>query len=539
MRKLFLTLAILMLTASATYAGCVDTYGIGSKAAALGGAYSAYADDPYAAYYNPAGLTQIDRAVLSGGANMMNVKIELDNFRVSNTNDSQIRGPNDFSDDTPTLFAPHLGFAMPVSNWCSLGVAVYAPWGLKPEWEKDPEKNPGAYNYFSSYYLREVVTPTAAFKISDKLSLGLGISVGKSLAGEERRAYISPDLGRDPVLGPMLSDAATQQAAAGFAAVETLNPGIVPTIETSTAAYNFLNSVANNPTTDPAAAQEAAANAAKFRGYADAGMETAEQIGAAQAAQLNGVPAVDHGAHIEAEIEDSLNYSFNLGVMYKPMDTLTLGLTYRSRTDADFEGDIKKNGKMVSTNVTMDYDHPEQIQFGVRYVPASNQDISIELDMVWTNWSINENQDVAIDLPMTLHVIPGNPIADRTISESNHRRDWEDTKQVRVGVEWKATEIVTLRGGYFYDPSPIPDDTMDLMWPDADKKSYSLGCGLNFGNFTVDSVFQYVDIEKARYLGGESDNFNHSYTGTGTHKEVSSSADGYLWGLGLTLSYKF
>ncbi|WP_456484976.1 hypothetical protein [Desulfurobacterium sp.] len=52
MRKLLLFLSCFFAVSSAAYGGNVDTFGIGSAETALGGAYSATADDPYAVYYN-------------------------------------------------------------------------------------------------------------------------------------------------------------------------------------------------------------------------------------------------------------------------------------------------------------------------------------------------------------------------------------------------------------------------------------------------------------------------------------------------------
>lgn len=529
MKKLLLISAIILLTGSLGYAGNVDTYGIGSKATALGGAFSAYADDPYAIYYNPAGLTQLEKSIFSAGAYMGKLKIDVENYRVSDTNDPEIMGPENFSDDTSHLIIPHLGFAMPLSDRVGLGIALYAPWGMDIEWDSNPAKNPAAYNFYHSYYSRQVVTPAFAYKISDKFSVGFGVSIGRSETGHEGKLYVSPDLGQDPVLGPMIAESATGRANEAIANVEAVNQaagGVVPTIRTATAAYNFLTTYA------PHMSEQAAV----FRGYADQGLETPDQIGQAQVAQYNGVPATDHGKNVDAQVEDKDNYSFNIGVMYKPKEIITLGLTYRSRTSTNFEGHVEKEGGRV-TDASLEFDHPEQVQFGIRYIPDSKRNISMEFDLVWTNWSINDVQYGPMTPGLPIQVTDGVSIVRKDLT---CRRDWKDTKQIRFGVEWKATDIVTLRGGYFYDPSPIPDDTLDLEWADADKKTYSLGCGLNFGNFGVDSVFQYTDIERARFLGGESDNMNQSYDGaSGIRKKVSMNADGHVWGLGLTFNYRF
>jgi long-chain fatty acid transport protein len=232
------------------WAGNVDTYGIGSKATALGGAYAAYADDPYAAYYNPAGLTQMQRPTASMGVMISDPELDAKGYSVENT---PLSTPTDFEDDSLSVY-PHLGFTMPLNEKWSVGLAGYVPFGLQIEWDDNSAANltekPGAYSSYESWYYREVVTPTAAYKVNDKWSVGFGVSLGRSEAGHEYQNY----------------------------ALTTGDGSPLP--------------VALGP------------------------------------------------VNVEGEMDDSFNYSFNLGVMYKPMDTLTLGLTYRSQADADFEGEI-------------------------------------------------------------------------------------------------------------------------------------------------------------------------------------------------------
>jgi long-chain fatty acid transport protein len=54
----------------------------------------------------------------------------------------------------------------------------------------------------------------------------------------------------------------------------------------------------------------------------------------------------------------------------------------------------------------------------------------------------------------------------------------------RLGVEWRAVEngrlAVDLRGGYSYEPSPVPDQTGASNFVDCDKHTFALGAGLTF-----------------------------------------------------------
>ncbi|MFP4672930.1 MAG: OmpP1/FadL family transporter, partial [Desulfohalobiaceae bacterium] len=159
MKRLVMLAVCFWLLAGSAWAGNVDTYGIGSKATAMGGAFSAYADDPFAVYYNPAGLSQAERPMASAGLMVVDPNLKAKGYRVEDPEYGNL-GPTSFSDDSPHLYAPHLGFSMPVNRKWSVGMAAYAPFGLHLEWDKNnsnnPSEYPGAYNSYESWYQRMV-----------------------------------------------------------------------------------------------------------------------------------------------------------------------------------------------------------------------------------------------------------------------------------------------------------------------------------------------------------------------------------------------
>jgi len=194
---------------SKAFAGNVDTFGIGSKATALGGAFSAYADDPFAVYYNPAGLTQIKRPVLSVGVEVLDPKLKIHHFEAKDGDGNEVQPYGvSFSDTSADFVVPHFGFALPLSDSVFFGIAAYVPYGLHVKWENNPSQNPAAYNGFESYYVRGVVTPTLAFKLSDKFSFGFGVSLGRSDAGTQRRIYQPsiPSLNNKVIKGDLHDD---------------------------------------------------------------------------------------------------------------------------------------------------------------------------------------------------------------------------------------------------------------------------------------------------------------------------------------------
>jgi long-chain fatty acid transport protein len=484
MKKIILGMILSGFVATASYAASVDTFGIGPKATALGGAVTAQSNDVFSIYYNPAGLSQLKGGQLSVALQICDPALQFHDYTVTDGSDPSIYGtPTNIKDDSDLLYVPFLGYAQPINDKISLGVAAYVPFGLDVEWKDDTA---ASLNWFHSYYLREVITPTLSYKISDTLAVGVGVSIGKSKSGAEKvfnyPVAASTAMGLDP----------------SFDTFSEAN---------QTAVYTNTYASVIGAGGDAATATTAATTAATTY------------------TALSLTHAV-HGQKLELELEDSFNYSMNVGLQYTPNDKVAVGLSYRGRAEADFDGDVTIGGIKVAT-ADMSYDHPEQVQVGVMVRPVPS--VTLEMDVVWTNWSINDTQYTEFSTPL-LGLLPSETL----------ERNWNDTNQIRLGAEWQVNETVALRCGYFYDPTPIPDDTFDIMWPDADRKTYSIGTGLNFGAWTLDASLQLAHAETKRIIGGESDNINHPYNPPGiTGYRVETSADGYLLGYGLALTYNF
>ncbi len=401
-RSFVFTLLALFAAADASYSGCIETFGVGSTAKGQAEAVAAQADDPYAVYYNPAGLVQIKRPTVSVTFNLYDAEGKIKDFEVNSslTGNANLNtmGPSRMHSTGEPLVTPTMGFAMPVNDKWSFGIAAYSPYGLRILWDHNPYKNSTALYGWESTYYRTVISPTAAYKVNDKLSLGFGTSLGHSISHAGRTLPLNP-----------LTGAMGQTA-------------------------------------------------------------------------------------LKLELEDDFNYSFNAGILYKPSDDISMGLTYRSVTNTDFEGDAYVAGKKVAT-VDMKYDHPQSVQGGIRYKFTS--DPAVETDLVWTNWDINRMQNEKTAL-----------VAGGTIV---HERYWENTVQYKIGAEWQATESIKLRSGYCYDPTPVPTETFDIGWPDTDRSIYTIGLGWTItDSWSLDTALQYIRSTPMRNVSGSSE-LNHLY----------------------------
>ena len=72
---------------------------------------------------------------------------------------------------------------------------------------------------------------------------------------------------------------------------------------------------------------------------------------------------------------------------------------------------------------------------------------------------------------------------------------WEDTIQIRFGAEYKINKIA-LRAGFYTDPSPVPDKTMNFHFPIVDANYITFGFeydgrGPSLHGLQVDFGFEY------------------------------------------------
>lgn len=187
MNKIFITLAVIAVTASYSHAGLVQTFGVGANASAQGEAVVAHANDPFAVYYNPAGLTLIKNKILTSGIMVFDAKVKASDFSITSSHPGAEgidfnTGPSNFQSNGDLVYNPNLGFAMPINDKLVFGIAAYAPYDLHVKWDSDYTKNPGVLYAWESKYIREVITPGLGYQVSDTLSVGFSVSLGRSIS---------------------------------------------------------------------------------------------------------------------------------------------------------------------------------------------------------------------------------------------------------------------------------------------------------------------------------------------------------------------
>jgi long-chain fatty acid transport protein len=149
------------LVASGTRVGFKDAF-----ATARGNAFVATADNPSAIYYNPAGLTQLKGQNLSATAYV--VSLEAD-YRSANGATTSMNHQDQLIPQVYYAWAPES------ASW-ALGLGFYAPFGFSTDWPTTSSFRTFATKNEETYY---TLNPVAAWRISDMLSLGGGLTFNR------------------------------------------------------------------------------------------------------------------------------------------------------------------------------------------------------------------------------------------------------------------------------------------------------------------------------------------------------------------------
>ncbi len=193
-------------------------------------------------------------------------------------------------------------------------------------------------------------------------------------------------------------------------------------------------------------------------------------------------------------------HNWNLGVLLKPSERFQVGLAYRSKTDVDYTGKVKFThathlAAALSKAMPSSQDGettlhlPASFNAGVLYRFTEAWDASFDVNFV--RWSTYDK--LVIDLADNLPV-------DTLTQEKN----WDNTTVIRLGTSYRMNELTMLRGGFLYDKSPVPDETIDAQLPDNDRLGFSLGFGRLVGRVNLDFSYLFLkfqDRDKDNYVG--------------------------------------
>lgn len=188
-------------------------------------------------------------------------------------------------------------------------------------------------------------------------------------------------------------------------------------------------------------------------------------------------------AFIELEGTESSAFGYNFGLMWKPLDILSIGGSFRSEVNYSFEGTATPTGAeqlasvLPGGDISADLTTPLNIQGGIA-VRVIKQ-LQLSADFQWVGWSSYDT--LAVNF------------ADPAFEDLSAPRLYEDTYIIRFGAQYDFNKELSLLGGVYFDKNPVQPENVNPSLPDADRLGFSIGVDAKITeNLGVTGSYLYI-----------------------------------------------
>lgn len=192
---------------------------------------------------------------------------------------------------------------------------------------------------------------------------------------------------------------------------------------------------------------------------------------------------------------------WNVGLLYHVTETTSVGLQFKSEIQAKAKGVADFTGPasavFSNTGFQTQLKLPPQLVAGISTKIISRW--TINADVEWEGWR-------------TVGAIPLD-FEGSTALDNPGTRLWHNSYIYRLGTEYAATDRLALRLGYFYDQSPIPDNTFDANIPNSNLHAITGGFGYKWATTTLDVAYLIGFYEKRSVDSSSLDPFMNGGTG--------------------------
>jgi len=189
-----------------------------------------------------------------------------------------------------------------------------------------------------------------------------------------------------------------------------------------------------------------------------------------------------------SEESDGWGYGFGVGTQYMATDKITIGASLRTEMSIDFEGEAENPAFAALGADKSDFKRemtwPLWVGGGVAF--QATEKLLLVAEAQWSQWSENQDELVA-------EYDDANWEAAMAASEGNKIiLHWDDAVQIRFGAEYLLNEQWALRGGFYIDPAPGPDETQTFLIPNTDFNVITAGVGYKMDKLSFDLAFEYL-----------------------------------------------
>jgi long-chain fatty acid transport protein len=200
---------------------------------------------------------------------------------------------------------------------------------------------------------------------------------------------------------------------------------------------------------------------------------------------------------------DGVGVGGNFGLTLHVTEKQRLAVTFRMPLRVDYSGDFQVDnvpaalgGGSFHSDFSTSIKFPTIVAAG--YGIELTDKIRVEADVEWLQFSNFKN------LPLnTSSSLPGLP--------NNVVENWKDTFTAGIAGDWRIAPDWTLRLGYQFYQSPVPDETFSPAIPDADQNVLTFGVAWTHGHHGLEAAYG-ADFYASRHItNNQNPAFNGDY----------------------------
>jgi long-chain fatty acid transport protein len=207
-----------------------------------------------------------------------------------------------------------------------------------------------------------------------------------------------------------------------------------------------------------------------------------------------------------------LSLGFDVGMLAKLSENLALGASYRHKVKTGFSGNasiariatgnsqldalVEQRLPAGDVPVETEIEFPSLITLGAQYAWG---DWVFAADVNFQQWSSFDQLEISFE---------GRPELSSVLEQG-----YRDSQIYRVGAERRLDDLWTVRGGYFFDRTPAPPESVSPILPDASRHGVALGATWRRGRMRVDAANWLVLLQRRSTEGRSRVGYDGTYKG--------------------------
>jgi len=226
-------------------------------------------------------------------------------------------------------------------------------------------------------------------------------------------------------------------------------------------------------------------------------------------ASPNPFPVPTDVAELTLDSGTDTGIGFNLGLLAMPTENLSFGLSYRHQVTIDHSAQadfvqIRTGNKVVDDAVAQVLPASQPATVGFTYPASIAAGVALrrgywtfEADVQWMLWSSFDQVTITYaNAPAYDTILP---------------QGWSSTWRGAFGAEYLIGDDWEVRGGFGYDHSPAPTETISPFIHDADRYTFGGGGSWKYEQLRLDFNVRYVAFRTSSTLGISRYDYNGSY----------------------------